>query len=275
MSKIPVTVIVPVKNEELNLPHCLHWLGDFAQVIVVDSASTDRTPQIAREWGAEVVDFRWNGRFPKKRNWALRNLEIKNDWVLFLDADEYLSEPFLKELRVCIADPAYDGYWVRYTVHLLGRQLHFGDPMHKLPLFRVGKGEYEFIDERQWSPLDMEVHEHPIIDGRTSLMKRPIIHNDFKTLEHYRARHRAYADWEAHRYMDICSTGRKDILTRRQRIKYLFLDLRIAGYAYFLESYFLRLGFLDGKCGFLYAWYKAGYFNRIQRNIKQIRKEEA
>ena len=86
-NNIPVTVIVSVKNEELNLPTCLEKLKDFSEVIVVDSMSTDKTPEIVKEFRFQLVNFKWNGKFPKKRNWTLENVNIKNDWVLFLDAD--------------------------------------------------------------------------------------------------------------------------------------------------------------------------------------------
>ena len=85
---LPVTVVVPVRNEEKNIAECLTRLRGFAGVLVVDSGSTDRTCDIAREHGARVITFEWDGRFPKKRNWVLRTQAIETPWVLFLDADE-------------------------------------------------------------------------------------------------------------------------------------------------------------------------------------------
>ena len=96
MNKIPVTVLVPIKNEEINLRKSLPLLSDFDQLIILDSQSTDESLKIAESFGAEIHQFYWNGKFPKKRNWALRNLEIKNDWVLFLDADEYVTKEFIE-----------------------------------------------------------------------------------------------------------------------------------------------------------------------------------
>ena len=96
---IPVTVIVPVKNEQKNLGRCLERLKGFSEIFVVDSASTDRTCEIARSYGAQVVNFSWNGKFPKKRNWCLRHLKFSHDWILFLDADELVTEAFEAELR--------------------------------------------------------------------------------------------------------------------------------------------------------------------------------
>ena len=87
-----LTIVIPVKNEEKNLPGCLENIKTFGNVVIVDSGSTDRTLEIAAEFGREVVQFKWDGQFPKKRNWVLRNYEFKTSWVMFLDADERITE---------------------------------------------------------------------------------------------------------------------------------------------------------------------------------------
>ena len=88
VQKLPVTVIIPVRNEAKNLPRCLRSLGEVGEVIVVDSHSTDATVEIAREFGAQVVQFHYQGGWPKKRQWAMDTLPLAYDWVLLLDADE-------------------------------------------------------------------------------------------------------------------------------------------------------------------------------------------
>src|SRR5688500_3225696 len=100
-SPLDLTIALPVRNEERNLPSCLEAIGtDLAsRIVIIDSGSTDRTQDIAKEFGVEVVNFEWNGKFPKKRNWFLRNHEIKTKWILFLDADEYLTDAFKTDLR--------------------------------------------------------------------------------------------------------------------------------------------------------------------------------
>lgn len=147
MQKIPITVIIPVKNEEQNLPHCLQLLSGFDQVLVIDSGSTDRTVEIARNNGAEVYQFEWNGRFPKKRNWVLRNFTFRNDWVLFLDADEYINQRFIEEVQEKITHPGISGYWVPFNKYFMGKELKYGDVFEKLALFKVGAGEYEEIQK--------------------------------------------------------------------------------------------------------------------------------
>ena len=177
-AKIPVTVVVPVRNEEANLGRCLARLADFEQVVVIDSSSTDRTKDIALEFGARYVNFEWDGKFPKKRNWFMLNHPIPSEWILFLDADEFVGEAFTAALTAAIADRSVAGYWLSYTNHFMGRRLNFGLPQRKLALFRAGRGLFERIDEDHWSSLDMEVHEHPIIEGNLGEIKVRIDHDD-------------------------------------------------------------------------------------------------
>ena len=108
---LDLTIVVPVKNEEKNLPRCLRELRGFAhQVVVVDSSSTDRTPQISDEFGVQYVNFVWNGQFPKKRNWILRNHPLTTEWVLFIDADEYLTDEFRAELEKRLPKATEQGF---------------------------------------------------------------------------------------------------------------------------------------------------------------------
>jgi glycosyltransferase involved in cell wall biosynthesis len=273
MTKINVTVIVPVKNEELNLPKCLDRLTGFNQVIVMDSNSTDRTYDITQEYGVEYTNFEWNGQFPKKRNWALRNLDIRHEWVLFLDADEYLTNAFVQELQEKILDTSKNGYWVVFKNYFMGKQLNYGDPFPKLPLIRKGKGEYEKIEEDLWTNLDMEVHEHPIIEGETGTFRQPIIHNDYKGLEQYITRHNAYSTWEANRFLLLKRNGFKN-LTQRQKIKYKLMQVGLLPLFFFIGSYILKLGFLDGKEGYYLARYKANYFFQIQTKIVELSRQQ-
>ncbi len=166
------------------MPRC-DWEEFCRDVVVLDSGSTDGTAEIAREWGVRVLDFQWNGRFPKKRNWFLREHTPATRWVLFLDADEYLTEEFKVEARQALASDRCAGYWLSYTIHFLGCRLVGGYPLRKLALFRVGAGEYERIDEEAWSRLDMEVHEHPVLSGEIGLIRARIDHQDFRGVSHY------------------------------------------------------------------------------------------
>ena len=226
MGIIPVTVVIPVKNEEKTLADCLNLLNEFNEVIVVDSSSTDLTPQIVKESGRTYVNFVWNGTFPKKRNWVLRNMKLRNDWVLFLDADEFVTNDFKKEIMEKILTTDCVGFWINYQNEFMGKPMRHGAPMRKLPFFKVGAGEYEFIAENYWSNLDMEIHEHPVLNGSIGKIHSPIIHRDFKGLSKYIQKHNEYSSWEAHHFLEKKSHSGE--LTYQQRIKYRLIEFMIS-----------------------------------------------
>ena len=268
---LPITVVIPVKNEAGNLPECLSRLGGFARVLVVDSGSTDRTCAIAREQGAEVLEFRWDGKFPKKRNWVLRKHSFETEWVLFLDADEFVTEAFKEALRRELPESACAGFWLNYERWFLGKQLRAGDEFNKLALFRVGAGEYERIEESSWSTLDMEIHEHPVLSGPVGEIRAPIEHNEYRGLHHYIAKHNEYSSWEASRYLQLCRSGEEawGQLTERQRKKYRHITRWWAAPVYFIRGYILKGGFRDGATGFHFALMKAVYFYQIRLKIRE------
>lgn len=270
---LPVTVVVPVKNEEKNLAQCLDCLHGFADVVVVDSGSVDATRDIARQKGVSVVNFDWNGQFPKKRNWYLRNHTIKTPWVLFIDADEYLTDAFKEELEQTLIDTDHVGFWLTYQNHFLGKPLKHGDPLYKLALFKHDAGEYEFIDEQEWSSLDMEVHEHPILNGSRGSIKTPIRHQDFKGIRAYIERNNQYSSWEARRYLRLSSVPDNVVFTRRQKMKYLLLDSWLLGPLFFLYCFIFKHGFLDGKRGLMFALCRMMYFLQVKLKIEELRND--
>ena len=270
MNKIPISVIVSVKNEELNLPICLSKLNDFDEVIVVDSLSTDNTPNIVKKFGFKLVNFKWNGKFPKKRNWTLENVNINNEWVLFLDADEYLTKRFINEVSTKIELNEHVGYWIYYNNYFMGKEQKYGLKMRKLALFKKDFGRFEQINEDNWSHLDMEIHEHPILNGSLSKLKNTIIHKDYKGLDHFITRHNDYSSWEAKRYLNL-KKDKTTKLTSRQQIKYRLLKTGLLPCFYFFGTYILKGGFLDGITGFYFARFKSMYFFQIQSKIKEVK----
>src|SRR5207244_1186379 len=134
---LPVSVIVPVRNEARNLPRCLESLRGCGEIYVVDSQSADRTTEIARSFGAQVVQFHYHGGWPKKRQWALDTLPLRYDWVLLLDADEALTPEIFAEMKQALNDPGIDGYYIGLEMFFLGKRLrHSGASFYKLSLFR-------------------------------------------------------------------------------------------------------------------------------------------
>lgn len=272
-SILDLTIAIPVRNEERNLASCLEAIGpDLARrIIVIDSGSTDQTIEIAHKFGAEVVNFAWDGRFPKKRNWFLRSHTPTTKWVFFLDADEYLTTDFKAELRAALQDENANkvGYWLSYTVYFLGKQLKGGYPLRKLALFQVGAGEYERIDEEQWSKLDMEVHEHPVLQGEIGVIQSKIDHQDFRGVSHYVLKHNEYAGWEAARFLKAVSPQVASNWTWKQRLKYRLMQSVWIGPAYFCGSFLLLGGFRDGARGLAFAILKMSYFTQVYCKIRE------
>ncbi|MDO8801625.1 glycosyltransferase family 2 protein [Phenylobacterium sp.] len=270
--KLPISVVIPTKNEERNLPGCLDRLSEFETVIIVDSGSTDATVAIAASYGHEVLEFDWGGGFPKKRNWVLLNHRFETPWVLFLDADELVTPEFVAEAREALALTVHAGFWLNYRTHFMGKVLSYGVAQRKLALIRVGAGLYERIEDPGWSHLDMEVHEHPQLGGSTGAISAQIDHLDFRGVEHFIARHNAYANWETRRYLSLSATPEgRSALTARQKWKYHLLERWWFAPMYFFGTYLLKLGFLDGIAGLDYALLKMNYFHQIRLQIAERR----
>ncbi|MEP6583358.1 MAG: glycosyltransferase family 2 protein [Ginsengibacter sp.] len=275
LAALDLTIAIPVRNEEKNLPGCLAAIGtDLAKsIIVIDSESTDKTNSIAKDFGVEVVNFRWDGKFPKKRNWFLRNYPLTTRWILFLDADEYLTEDFKSELRDSLEKNDKVGYWLSYTIYFLGKKLKGGYPLRKLALFKVGNGEYEKINEDQWSNLDMEVHEHPVLMGDIGIIKSKIDHQDFRGVSQYVIKHNEYASWEAMRFLRTVEN--RNVLSKwtwKQKIKYRLMRSVMIGPFYFCGSFFLLGGFRDGARGLAFAILKMAYFTQVYCKVREHEK---
>src|SRR6202166_5337180 len=182
--KLPVSIIVAVRNEAKNLPRCLQALRDVGEVYVIDSQSTDETVEVARSHGAQVVQFHYQGGWPKKRKWAMDTLPLAFDWILLLDADEVLTPELPEEIRSAIQNPAVDGYSILLRTWFLGRVLRHGDVgLWKMSLFRRGKGQYECrLKDQNASMADMEVHEHVVVDGASAKLHNSLIHRNVESL---------------------------------------------------------------------------------------------
>ena len=277
-SLLDLTIAIPVRNEAKNLPLCLAAIGDdlARQVVIIDSGSTDGTIEIARAYGADVIAFTWDGKFPKKRNWYLRNHTPDTKWVLFLDADELLTDDFKGELRETLGrNENKVGYWLRYTIYFLGKQNKGGYFLHKLALFQVKAGEYERIDEEQWSHLDMEIHEHPVLNGETGIIRSKIDHKDLRGVSYYVIKHNEYSSWEAERFLKLTKeTKVNQHWSWMQRIKYRLMQTPLLGPAYFFGSFILMGGFRDGSRGFTFAILKMAYFTQTYLKIRELKEAE-
>jgi len=277
---LPVTAIVAVRNEARNLPRCLESLREIGEVYVVDSQSTDATVEIARSSGARVVQFHYQGGWPKKRQWAMESLPLAHDWILLIDADESLSPELVDEIRTAIQNPSYDGYYIALRVYFLGRELrHSGASFYKLSLFRRGKGRYECrLKEQDASMADMEVHEHVVVDGRAAKLKFPLLHHNVASVSHYIRKHDTYSNWEAKVWLNT-NPGVDELApsltgTQAQRRRWLrrkFFALPGSPLVFFLYKYIFCLGFLDGVPGLIYCTFQGIQFFNIKAKIYELR----
>jgi len=271
MNPIPATVIVLTKNEEANLGKCVASVGDFAELFIVDSHSTDRTREIAVERRAQVVDFEWNGRYPKKKQWALENLPFSYDWVIYLDADEEITPQLASEIRGVLEDkPQHSGYFVGLDYRFLGTTLRHGQRVHKLVFFDRTCGVFEEHDDLAAANMwEVEGHYQPRINGSVGRLRSPLLHDDHDSLFHYFERHNRYSDWEATLRQKDSSNHRSTLETHvKSRAKSIFQAFPFKSLAFFLYSYIWRRGFLDGRAGYHYALAKAFYYWQVR--VKEL-----
>lgn len=260
--RCPVSVIIPVKNEEANLRSCLDHLQWADEVFVVDSGSTDKTGQIAGEYDAKVVQFVWDGKYPKKKNWALQNIQFRNQWVLIVDADEHITDELAKEIREVIVNPGDKvGFYINRKFIFMGKWIkHCGYyPSWNLRLIKCGHGLYEQIsDTGDTKSGDNEVHEHVICDGPSGWLKEDMIHYAFPTIDIFIEKHNRYSNWEALVQFERLDSGLPaslfgNVLQRRRFIKRLVAKLPFRPFLRFGYAYVLKLGFLDGIHGLIFC----------------------
>lgn len=283
--KIPISVIIITKNEEKNIEKCLKACCPVSEIFVVDSQSIDKTKEIAQKYIPEenIINFIWNGKWPKKKYWSILNLPINNEWVLMLDADEVPTRKLWNEVNEKIKEKKYDGCLVRFNYFFMGKMIRHGDAVKKICLFKYTKVKYEDdgIRDLNW---DVEGHINPLVNGKVGIIKNRIIHNDFKGFHNYFERHNRYSDWEAKlivgRYYRLKNKNfkfNKDIFLNyteyRRLLREIFLCMPFRPLLYFLYAYFFKLGFLDGKFGFYYILCKCFYLMQIELKVKELKQK--
>jgi glycosyltransferase involved in cell wall biosynthesis len=264
--KVPVSVIIPIKNEAGNLPRCLESVQWAGEIFVVDSQSSDGSIQIAQQHGAQVVQFKFNGIWPKKKNWALENLLCKHEWVFILDADEVLPPEAADEIARAISGAGdIVGYWINRRFLFLGRWLrHAYYPNWNLRLFRHSLGRYEKLTNAETGSGDNEVHEHVVVKGPTARLRCEMDHYAFPTVEVFVEKHNRYSNWEARVAADQLLHGSSRELSnarvgRRRRLKLFSQHLPFRPLLRFLYIYVWQKGFLDGREGYYFARLHAFY----------------
>jgi glycosyltransferase involved in cell wall biosynthesis len=285
---LPVTVIVAARNEARNLPRCLESLREVGEVYVIDSQSSDSTVSIAQSYGAHVVQFHYQGGWPKKRQWAMESLPLAYDWIFLVDADEALTPELATEIQLAIQNPDYDGYYIALRMFFLGRELrHSGASFYKLSLFRRGRGRFECrLKEQDQSMADMEVHEHIVLQseakgeskGKTARLRHPLLHHNVESLSHYIRKHDEYSNWEARVWLagdananDLAPSLFGSQAQRRRWLRKMFFAIPGSPILFFFYKYIFSLGFLDGVPGLIYCGLQGVQFFHIKAKIYELK----
>jgi glycosyltransferase involved in cell wall biosynthesis len=253
----PVSVLILTFNEEINLPAALDSVKGWAgEVFIVDSFSKDRTLEIAKSYGVNLVQHEFHHP-AQQRNWAMKNLPFKYEWLLMLDADERVSPKLRDEITDVIREDGrgFDGFWMRYRLIFYGKWIHHCGwyPTWILRLVRRSKARWE----------DRPVDEHIILDGKAGYLKNDLIHENLRDMEFWIAKHNYYSTQNAIIYYNTIQgkivDGIRSRLFGSQAERKRFIKERIWPYLpcrsllFFIYLYIFRLGFLDGKQGLIFC----------------------
>lgn len=249
MAKLAVVILT--KNEEANIADAMQSASFADEIIVIDSGSTDKTIDIAKEHGGKVLVHSMDDTgFAGQRNFALKH--IATEWVLYLDADERITPGLAKEIRQHIAkEPQQAGVFKRINV-VMGQEMHHGvyRPDYTTRLFPKDKVFWEGV-----------VHEHAVTELSTIRLKSPAYHYCLTNWEQYFAKFCQYTTLMAEKMQQAGKqTG--------------FLGMHLHALVSFIQAYILKLGFLDGKLGFILCQYQ--YFYTLTKYVKlqRLRQEK-
>ncbi len=263
----PVSVIVLTYNEEANIVQCLENVKEWTDdIIIIDSNSKDRTIDIAKSYTNNIYQID-AGHWAEIRNWAMQNANIKYEWVLFLDADEMISDELKKEINEKIAqNPTENGFYFKRRFIFLDKWLkHGGLYPEVLRLYRYKYTRY----------IKAGDVEYAVVDGKTGKLKSDMIHKDLKPVSVWIDKHNRISERAREQYF-IEKGGKSSIIdkmnsasqieggTRKHLIKEKIWDkipLTLRAFVIFVYTYVFMLGFLDGIEGFYYHalqsfWYR-------------------
>lgn len=280
---LDITTIILTYNEELHIRRCLENVCAFSKkVYVIDSPSTDKTVEICKEFpNVEVVVHKYPGNQAEQFNWALDNVQIDTEWILRLDADEYVTPELKHELEVKL--PTLSSNVSAVVLPLgrafMGRVLKYGivNGVSMIRLFRNGKVRYE---QRL-----MDEHLH-VLGGDTVTFEHKFIDDNRNSLKYFIDKHNNYSSREAVVLLDVeyglldlsSETNSAEYCTeiqakRAQKQKYAGMPLFWRAFGYFCYRYFLKLGFLDGKEGFLWDFFQGWWYRTlVDAKIYEIKK---
>lgn len=272
---VGVSAMIFTLDEELHLPGCLASLAWCDDVIVVDSGSRDRTAAMARDGGARLFEHPFTG-FGDQRNWALANTAPKNSWVLILDADERVTPELVEELKALAAKAPVEAaaYRVRRRFHMWGRWLRHSSlyPSWVVRLVRVGRVKY----------VNRGHAETQVVEGATLDLSNDLIDENLKGIDEWFERQNRYSTKDAEHELQIQASAQAwgglfsvDPLVRRVALKGIAMRLPGRPVLYFIYSYLLRGGFLDGRDGLVFCTMRSLYQAMVVAKKHDMRKRRA
>ena len=267
-----IAVIILCKNEELHIGRCLERLMPLqpSEVFLIDCYSSDRTRIIAEMWGKKyeirfggkltVIQHEWPGLYAKQFNWALENCGLTSDWVLRLDADEYLVDDAIIEIKQRLPELPSNVSLIELPLCQVwfGDVVKFGTGVLYLGrIFRRGLGKCE----------ERYMDEHTVVKGgHTIRFKHPFVDDNLNTLDWWIIKHLGYARREAIDYFFGNSSGKKSFYNR--------LPLFGRCFAYFFYRYIIRGGFIEGKAGFTWHFFQGWWYRSlVDVNIMNVKKK--
>jgi len=230
MEKLPLTVALISYNEEDRIGAVLSSIHDIAsEIVVIDSGSTDKTTEIAEKFGAKVFIEEWKG-YKDQKNSALE--KCSQDWILFLDCDEVVSQDLKKSIIDAVQNPSADGYFINRKTVYLGKVLKYAfQPDWKLRLVKRSSNP-------RWEGGN--VHEYLVINGKTSKINGDLLHYSYRDIyDHFM------------KVVNYSKLSAEDMYRRGK--KFNFINLVINPISAFLKEFLLKKGFLDGIRGFIVA----------------------
>ena len=275
---IDISVIILTFNEEIHIERAINNAKRFAkEVFVVDSFSTDKTVEIAESMGAKVYQHPWEN-YARQFAWGLKNLPIETEWVWRMDADEWLTDELIEELHQKLPNTPHDvnGYTVECLRIFMGRFIKHG--ILPLVLLRLFKHKYASIEDKM-------MDEHILLsEGKIDSLKNPFFDDNRNNLTWWTQKHNGYATREAIDLLcteysigennGVGNTGINAAKTRAKKLKYVKLPLFWRAFAFFVYRYFFRLGFLDGKEGFLWHFLQGFWYRSLaDAKVYEIKKK--
>ena len=269
---VPVSAMIFTLDEEIHLPSCLASLAWTDDVIVVDSFSKDRTAQIGREQGARVFEHAFEG-FGKQRMWALENTQPKYEWVLILDADERVTPELAAEMaeRIPKSPETVGAYRLKRRFHMWGRWLRYSSlyPTWVVRLVRQGRVRY----------VNRGHAETQEVAGDTMELAHDLIDENLKGIDEWFERQNRYSTKEAEFELrqeavpfSLSAVVSGDPLARRAAAKRIAAGVPLRPLVYFLYSYFVRGGFLEGRDGLVFCMMKSEYQRMVVAKKHDMRR---